>query len=112
MNKEKVTNRNKDIKKRPAKEEETSHGDTMESSTLEEWWKNPQMVLAALEKDKEDQKARDLLLEYHVQDRTDTDRMRMELEMYEPVQIYKELQDIEENIRKNKDQAFTIMDDE
>eukprot|EP00972_Heterocapsa_arctica_P082504 12157380-Heterocapsa_arctica.AAC.1 len=36
----------------------------------------------------------------------------MELEMYESEHIYKELQDIEEKIRKNKQQAITIIDDE
>ncbi len=74
----------------------------MEASTLEEWWeKTRAMVLAALEKDKEDQTARDQLLKYHVQNHTDTARMRMELEMYEAVQIYKEIQDIEEERIKN-----------
>eukprot|EP00972_Heterocapsa_arctica_P041309 6091310-Heterocapsa_arctica.AAC.1 len=36
----------------------------------------------------------------------------MELEMYESDQIYKELQDIEEKRRRNKQQAITIIDDE
>eukprot|EP00972_Heterocapsa_arctica_P101967 15023320-Heterocapsa_arctica.AAC.1 len=69
------------------------------------------MALAALAME-EEQKARDQLLKYHVQNHTDTDKMRMELEMYKAVQIYKELLDIEETRRRNKDQAITISNDE
>eukprot|EP00972_Heterocapsa_arctica_P047540 7012496-Heterocapsa_arctica.AAC.1 len=70
----------------------------MDASTLEEWWeKTHAMVLAALETDR---------------NHTDTARMRMELEMYEAVQIYTEILDIEEARIKNKDQAITISDDE
>eukprot|EP00972_Heterocapsa_arctica_P091022 13430350-Heterocapsa_arctica.AAC.1 len=80
---------------------------------MEKWWeKTHTMVKAALEADKEDQTTRELLLKYHVQENTDTARMRMELEMCEPVQIYKELLDIEEARRKNKEQINTISDDE
>eukprot|EP00972_Heterocapsa_arctica_P022908 3370028-Heterocapsa_arctica.AAC.1 len=85
----------------------------MEARTLEKWWeKSRATVVAALEKEQELQKARDQLLKYHIQNRTDTSRMRMELEMYEAVQIYKEILDIEETRRQNKDQAITISDDE
>eukprot|EP00972_Heterocapsa_arctica_P112027 16429486-Heterocapsa_arctica.AAC.1 len=38
MNKEKVNNKNKEVKKKPATTEEFNQGDTMEASTLEEWW--------------------------------------------------------------------------
>eukprot|EP00972_Heterocapsa_arctica_P112873 16434227-Heterocapsa_arctica.AAC.1 len=60
-----MRNKNKEVKKKPATTQDCNEEDTMEASTLEEWWqKTSAMVLAALEKD-EDQKARDQLLKYH-----------------------------------------------
>eukprot|EP00972_Heterocapsa_arctica_P043911 6484657-Heterocapsa_arctica.AAC.1 len=109
--KAKATNQNKVAKKKTEQTGVLKDGDNVEARTLEEWWeKTRTTVLTALAKEEEMQKARDKLLQYHVQNRTDTSRMRMELEMYETEQISKDILDIEEERRKNK--AITISDDE
>eukprot|EP00972_Heterocapsa_arctica_P068221 10075836-Heterocapsa_arctica.AAC.1 len=80
----KTLNKNKLIKKKPAKAEEPNNIGNAEASTLEQWWeKQLAIAVAAVAMVEEEEKGRDLLEKYDEQNRLDTDKMRTELERHE-----------------------------
>eukprot|EP00972_Heterocapsa_arctica_P041865 6173205-Heterocapsa_arctica.AAC.1 len=108
-----MLDKNKVIKKKPAKAEEPNNIVNAEASTLEQWWENQQAAaVAAVAMVEEEEKVLGLRKECEEQDRLDMNKMRTELERHEALQIYKELLDIEKGKRRKKGHAITIVDDE
>ncbi len=57
------------------------------------------------------QRARDKLMDYHVQRNTDTDKNKEDMETYEDWQVYKELRDMERTIQ-NEHKPLCWIEDE